>query len=112
MKLARSMRVTMSVYQIRAEKQRVVVQYLRRRACGDNAAALEDMAAIGNIFDQVEIVSGGDHRFPAAAATHQKIDHLAFALWVERGGGFVQQQDFGIEDKHRGQSDPFFFSRR
>ena len=89
-----------------------VVQDFRRRARRDNASALEDMAVVRNIFDQIEIVSGSDHRLSSAAATHQKVDHLALALGIKRGGGFVQQQDFGIENQHRRQRDPLFFSRR
>jgi len=95
MKLAGGVGVTVGVDQIRAPEQGVVVQYLRRRAGGDNLAALEDMTAVSNVFDQVEIMSGGDHRLASAAATHQEIDHLAFTLGIERGGGLVEQQHTG-----------------
>src|SRR5882672_3450964 len=61
------MRVTMSVYQIRAQKQGVVVQNLRRRACGDGASALKDMAMVGDILDQVEVMSSRDHCLASAA---------------------------------------------
>lgn len=110
MKLAWGMHVAMSMYQIRAKEQGVVIQNLRRSSCSDNAAALEDMTRIGNIFDEVEIVSGGDNRLPATAAADQEIDHLALALGIKRRRGLVQQQNFGIEDQHRGQGDPFFLS--
>ena len=112
MKLAGGVGVTVGVDQIRAPEQGVVVQYLRRRAGGDNLAALEDMTAVSNVFDQVEIMSGGDHRLASAAATHQEIDHLAFTLGIERGGGLVEQQDFGVKDQHRSQSNSLFLSGR
>ena len=47
-----------------------------------------------------------------SAATYQKIDHLALALGIKRGGGFVQQQHLRVKNQNRGQGDPFFFSRR
>ena len=81
MQFAGGVGMTVGVDQICAQEQSVVVQNLRRRARGDNLAALEDMARVGNIFDKVEIVSGGDYRLPATAATHQEVDHLALALW-------------------------------
>ena len=50
--------------------------------------------------------------FSAAAATHQKIDHLALALGIKRRRRLVQQQNFGIENQHRRQGDPLFFPGR
>ena len=109
--LAWSMRVTVGVNEVRAQQQRVVVQYLRRRTRRDNAAALEDVTVIRDVLHQVEIVSGRDHGLVPAAAAHQEIDHLALALGIKRGGGLIQQQDLRIEDQHRGQRNPLLFSR-
>ena len=107
-----SMCVTVGVDEVCAQQQFVVVQYLRRRARRNDAATLENVAVVRDVLHQVEIMGGGDHCLPAAAATHQKVDHLALAFGIKRGGGLVQQQDLRIEDQHGGQRDPFLFSRR
>ncbi len=109
MKLARSMGMAMGVDEIRSEQQGLVVQNLSRCTGCDNPSALEDVADIGDILDQVEVVSGCDHGLPAAAATYQEVDHLAFAFGIKRSRGFIQQQNIRIEDQHRCQSDPLLF---
>ena len=90
----------------------MIVQNLSGRAGSDNPSALENMARVGNIFDQVKIVSCRDYGLPPAAATYQEVNHLAFTFGIKRGRGLVEQQDFRIQDQHRGQCDPLFFSRR
>ena len=57
-------------------------------------AAVEDEAIVGDIFHEAQIVRGGDHGLTAIAPADQKVDDLALTARVERGGGFVEQQDF------------------
>src|ERR1700751_5360626 len=111
MKFTRQMRVTMRVDEVRRTKQRVVIQDVCGRAGCYDASALENVTDVGYALDQVEIVGGGNHSLSAAAATHQKIDHVALALGIERRGGLVQQQDLGIENQNGSQGPPLFFPR-
>lgn len=82
--------MTMGMDEICLQEQFTVIQYFRRRACGDDAAALKYVTVIGNIFDQIEVVCSRDYRLPPSATTYKKVDHLALALGIKRGGGLVQ----------------------
>ena len=82
--------MTMGMDEICLQKQLMVFQDFRRRACGDNAAALKYVTVIGNIFDQIKIVCRRYHRLSSSAATYEKVDHLALALGIKRSGGLVQ----------------------
>ena len=93
--------MTMRVYEIRTQQQLLVIQNLRWCAARNDLSALEYVAVVCNVLYQVEIVGRGDHRLSSSAASHQKIDHLAFALGIERRGGLIQQKNFGIEDQYR-----------
>jgi len=82
--------MTMRVYEIRTQQQRLVIQNLRWCAARNDLSALEHMAVVCNVLYQVEIVGRGDHRLSASAASHQKIDHLALTFWIKSCSRFVQ----------------------
>ena len=73
------------------------------RALGDDAATVHDHDAVG-------LEHGGeamrDHQRGAARhQVFQRVLHGALALGVERGGGFVEQQDRGILQQGAGDGD-------
>ena len=100
MNFAGSVGVTMGVHQSGAPQEFMVSQNFRGRAGRDDPALQENVAKIGNVIQQIQIVSCGDHRFPPAAATHQEVDHLALAFGIQSRRGLIQQQNFGIKDQY------------
>jgi len=108
MKFSGSVGVTVGMNQVRAQQQFIVVQDFGRRARGDNLSALEDVAAVGNIFDEIQIVGGGDHSLASAAATHQEVDHLALTLGIERGCGSSSSRTSGSRIKTDARATRFF----
>jgi len=102
---SRGVTMTMGVDQVGALQKIAIAKNIGRRALGHQAAGIENAAAVGDVFQIGQIVRGDDHRFRSAAPFHQKIDDLALAARVERGGRLVEQQHGGIENQHTGQSD-------
>ena len=54
-------------------------------------------------------MSGGDHGFFAAAPGDQEVEDAGGAARVERGGGLIEQKDFGIQHDRRGDGDALLF---
>ena len=72
---------------------------------GHQLAGVQDVAAVGNVFEVSQVVGGGDYRLDAAGPFDQQIDELAVAARIERRRGLVEQQHRGVEDQHAGQGD-------
>ncbi len=62
--------------------------------------AIENVAAIRDIGEIVQIVRGDDYRFRPAAPFDQQVDELALATRVETGRRFIEKQHGGIEHEH------------
>jgi hypothetical protein len=99
MNFAGSVGVTMGMHQPGAPQEFMVSQNFRGRAGRNDPALQKNVAEIGNVVQQIEIVSCGDHRFPPSAATHQEVDHLALAFGIQRRRWLIQQQNLGIKDQ-------------
>lgn len=79
-------------------------------ACGDDPSTLEYVAVVGDGFDNIEVVGGGDDGFHSSSPAHEKVDYLALAFGIECGGGFVHEQHFWVKYEDRGEGDAFFFA--
>ena len=75
-------------------------------------ALFENIGVIGDIGYGIEVVGGDDDGLFAAAPINQEINDATLAFGVEGGGRLVEQNDFGVEDKHRGNRYPLFFATR
>src|SRR5436305_13558606 len=96
--------------QIGSFEQRLVTQQNGWIALRSNLSPLKNEAIIGDIFYQSELVSRDDYRLIAIAPADEQIDNLALAARIERGGGFIKQENLGIENQHRGQRDPLLLA--
>ena len=109
-RFSRIVAMAMRVDQVGASEQCLIAQQSRRVAFGHYLPVLENEAVIRDVFYQPEVVSGGDYGLAAIAPADQQIDNLTLAFRIERRGGFVQQQYFGIEHQHGSQRHAFFFA--
>lgn len=105
------MRVAMRMDQMGFAQQSFVAENIVRQTLCDQLSTLKNIAIIGDVFDDVQIVRRGDDGFLAAPAD-QKIDYLALALRIERGGRLIEQEYFGIENEDAGQRHALFFAAR
>ena len=87
---------------------------LERISCGEPLAATLPCSstndAVGDVFDDLELMSGGDDGLRGALPLLDEVDELALAAGIEHGGRFVEQQHLGIEHNDRGQGDPLLFA--
>ena len=68
-------------------------------------AGVEDVAAVGDVFEISQVVGGGDYRFDAARPFDEQIDELAMTARIERRRGLIEQQDRGVENEDAGEGD-------
>lgn len=101
--------MAMAVEQMGLVQQTFVCEDVRGSPIRGDAPMLQNDAAVGNVFDDVQFVRAGNHGFDAATAD-QEVDHPALTLRVERSRWLIQQQHFRIEDKNGSKGDPFFFA--
>jgi hypothetical protein len=104
------MTVPMGVDEVRASEEILVMEDGGRSTLSSDFAAFEDEAIVGYVFHQAEIVSCGDDGLAAIAPADQEVDNLALTPGIQRGGGFVEEKYFGIENQHGGEGDPFLFT--
>ena len=88
------------MHQVRFRQQWLISQQVTRFAARQYFALLHYEAVIGNILNQTQIVSCGDHGLAAIAPADQQVDDLALAAGVERRGRLVEQQNFRVEHEH------------
>jgi hypothetical protein len=70
-----------------------VREYLVRRPGFDDPSGVHDRHAIGHSSDDAEVVRNQDHSGPALTRdAPQQIQNLRLHRYVERGGGFIRQQ--------------------
>ena len=81
------MNVMMRTNELGAFQQGYIVKHGERRAFTGHGAVFEHIAAVGNIFQGVEVVSCRNHGFRAVAPGDQKIDDLGLAAGIERRAG-------------------------
>jgi hypothetical protein len=105
-----SMGMAMGVNQVGAQQQVAIREYVVGRAAGSNASLLEHEDAVGDVLYDLELMSGGDDGLGRALPLLDEVDELALAAGIEHGRRLVEQQHFGIEHNHRGQSNPLLFA--
>ena len=110
--LSVSMNVQMGVQQMALPEQFPIGQNVGRSSFADHAPPVQDVNIIRNFLDDVQVVRGGDDCARRGAALDQESDHFALTFRIKRGGRFVEQQHFGLQDEDRGQRHPFLFTTR
>ena len=98
--------------QFGALQQVHVVQNFERRAFAGGLPIFEDVAAVGDVLQGIQVVSRGNHRLGAVAARNQKIDDTGLAAGIQRAAGLIQQQHFRIEDQDRRQRHALLLTAR
>ena len=91
MGLARSMRMPVSRYQPGAAQQVDVMQNFKRCAIADDPPALKQDAAIGYLFQTVQIVGRGNDGLRATAKRSDQVYDLTLALRVKGGRWFIEK---------------------
>ena len=86
-----TMGMTMGVNEICPQQQVSVGENLLRRAFGNHGACLEYVNAIRNVFDNLQLMSRGDHGLGRALPLLQEVDDLALALRIKGRGGLIEQ---------------------
>ncbi len=104
------MPMPMRVDQVGFRHQGLVGEEFGGDAVSEDFALFHDEAVVGNVFDQAQVMGGGDHGFAAIAPADEEVYDLALAAGVERSCRFVEQEHFGIEDQHGGESYAFLFA--
>src|ERR1017187_4494459 len=104
--------MAMGVNEVCPQKQVRVGENLRWSPFGNYGACLKHENAIRNVFDNLQLMSRGDHGPRRAFPLLNKVYDLALALRIEGRGWLIEQQDLGVEDQHGSQGDPFFLASR
>src|ERR1700730_17310487 len=100
---SRGVPVFVDVNQVRAGEKFGVLEYGSGRTAGGKGAVVENVGFVGDVLQRFQVVGGEDDGLAGAAPIDQEIDDLALAAGVERGGGFVEQQDLGIDHQNAGE---------
>ena len=66
----------------------------------DDAAAVHEEHAVGDLAGELHLVGDDEHGLALDGDAAQKIEHLADPFGVEGGGGLVDQHQLGVE-RHR-----------
>jgi len=103
----RAVPVRVLVNQVGCQQQRVVGQDLVWSAFGDRPMLLlaEHDDAGGEQRREIELVRRDDERVTALVERCQEIDEVSTAARIEVRRRLVEQDDVGLHDQHRGQSD-------
>src|SRR5664279_5094169 len=107
-----SMGMAMGMDEIGTQQQLAVGKNVVGRTAGGNASLLKHKDAVGDVLDDLELMSSGDDCLGRALPLLDEVDELALAAGIEHGSGLVEQQHFGIEHNDRGQSNPLLFASR
>jgi len=76
-----------------------------RRAFADDFSVVDDGDAVAKALGFFDVVGGEDDGFLVALELFDDVVNFAADLWVEAGGGFVEENDFGIVDERDGESE-------
>gem|GEM_PF-1894266 len=97
--------------QVHAEEQISVGEKLRRGSIGHHTMILtEYQDAIGNLFNDIQVMGSRDERFPKLAKLRQHVYQPPPCARVESCRRFIEQQHSRIRCHDRSQCHPLFLS--
>src|ERR1035438_522613 len=102
--------MAMGVNQVGAQQQITVGEYVASQTVGGNASLLQDKHAVGNVLNNLKLMSCCNYSFGRTLPLLDEVDKLALAPGIEHGCGLIEQQHFGIEHNDRGESNPLLFA--
>src|ERR1017187_6250291 len=102
--------VAMGVDEVGAQKQVAIREDFVGRAAGGDTSLLKDEHAVGNVLNDLELMSSCNNCFGRALPLLNQVDKLALTAGIEHGRGFVEKQHLGIEHNYRGKGDPLLFT--
>src|SRR6516162_8323155 len=85
------------VDEVYPQKQLTISQQLTRRAVGGDGSLLHDHRAVGNVFDDLQLMCGGHDGLRRALPVLNQIDQVTLAARVERSGWLVEQKHLGVK---------------
>ena len=97
--------VAVGVDQVGAQEQFPVREDLRGRPVGGGASLFQNDDALGDVFDDFELMSCSDDSLGGSLPVLNEVDELALAPRIKHGSRLVEQENFGIKHDNRGQSD-------
>ena len=89
-----------------------VAEDLRGRAVLEDAAAVEERDAVGDLAGEAHLVGGDQHRHAAVLELADHVEHLADQLGVEGRGDLVEQQQLGLHGQRPHDRDPLLLAAR
>ena len=91
-------------HQAAENQQGFVCQDLLRSALGNQPVVLaKQIVALGNRFQDAQVVRGWYHRFPGLPLQVDKFKQSGHVARVQPGGGLIQQPDLRGKPQHRSQ---------
>ncbi len=90
------MDVLVNPHQAGTLQKRNIVQHLEGRSLTGNSAALEHVAAIGNVFQSIQVVRGRYDGLRTVSPGSQQSDNLSLAQRIQRRARLVQKEHLRI----------------
>ena len=72
------------------------------RALANDSAMVDDGDAIAEALGLFDVVRGEDDRFLVALELFNDVVDFASDLRIEAGGGFIEEDNFGVVDERDG----------
>lgn len=104
--------MVMGTQEVCPRKQLYVVENAKRFAFGCNRSAVQDVAAIRNVLQRIQLVGTHDDGPRASTPGAQEANQIVLAVGVKTTGRFIKQDYFGIEHKDRGERYPLLLTTR
>src|SRR5262249_60589824 len=78
----------------------------------DDAAVINEDHMVGGIAREAHLVAHDEHGHAAALELAHHVEHAAYELGIERGGGLVEQHDLGFERERASDRHPLLLTAR